>query len=346
MINRSNWLLVKSYLDYLSTVQQVSQKTLEAESSRLRVLLVWAGDVGFGVGNAVTLIRPGFPYYAVNFRLDGKEGNHSPAYSQKLISSARRFFTWLTVHHRGFSVLVPWLHSLVLPRLLVKPVKARDVVTVDYVRSLAQLEVSTIRYQRIVAAAVFLFLSGMRVDAFVSMPVNVFDLSSLSVYQWPSLGVRTKFGKHATTYLLNLPDLLEVVTAWHQKVSDFAFWFAPLTRDGDLLQEETFQPGRFRAAALREDLRELCHVSGLRYYAPHAFRHGHAVYSFEVAKDVGDWKAISQNLMHSSLTVTDGIYGVLHDRDTQLRISRLGQQNQSVDLQAMLEDLLKQLKQK
>jgi len=58
-----------------------------------------------------------------------------------------------------------------------------------------------------------MFLSGICVGAPISLPLAAVDLDSRSVKQWPSLGVRTKLGKHATTYLLDVPELTLVVMA-------------------------------------------------------------------------------------------------------------------------------------
>ena len=44
----------------------------------------------------------------------------------------------------------------------------------------------------------------------MTLPLEAVDLESLTVKQWPKLGVKTKFSKHATTFLLNSPELLEV----------------------------------------------------------------------------------------------------------------------------------------
>jgi site-specific recombinase XerD len=63
--------------------------------------------------------------------------------------------------------------------------------------------------------------------------------------------------------------------------------------------------------------------------SPHKFRHGHAVYGLKLAKEVGDLKAVSMNLMHSSIGITDSIYAVLSDSDMQQKIARLGQSTQS-----------------
>ena len=42
------------------------------------------------------------------------------------------------------------------------------------------------------------------------------------------------------------------------------------------------------------------------------------------AKDVSALKAVSQNLMHENLTITDGVYGILSDSDVRKRIAELG----------------------
>ncbi len=45
-----------------------------------------------------------------------------------------------------------------------------------------------------------------------------------------------------------------------------------------------------------------------------------------------DWKAVSQNLMHSSLTVTDSIYGVLSGDDVSQRIAGLTASNKTQEV--------------
>jgi hypothetical protein len=61
----------------------------------------------------------------------------------------------------------------------------------------------------------------------------------------------------------------------------------------------------------------------LLYYSPQKFRHGNAVYSIKLAKDIAALKAVSQTLMHSNLSITDGIYGILSEIDIRKQIDRL-----------------------
>ncbi len=43
-----------------------------------------------------------------------------------------------------------------------------------------------------------------------------------------------------------------------------------------------------------------------------------------MAKDVSVLKAVSQNLMHENLSITDGVYGTLSETDVRQQIAPLG----------------------
>ena len=78
-------------------------------------------------------------------------------------------------------------------------------------------------------------------------------------------------------------------------------------------------------------LQKLCERAGVTYHSPHKLRHGHTVYALKRAHDIADLKAISQNLMHSSLTITDSVYGVLSSDDISERLTGLSANNKSRD---------------
>lgn len=75
-------------------------------------------------------------------------------------------------------------------------------------------------------------------------------------------------------------------------------------------------------------------------HSPHKFRHGHAVYALKMARDVSGLKAVSQNLMHENLAITDGIYGVLSSGDVETRTRELVGKNED-DGESELGELLK-----
>lgn len=76
------------------------------------------------------------------------------------------------------------------------------------------MDESDLALRRDKAAAALLFLSGMRAGALVSLTIDCVDVVNRTIKQWPTLGVKTKNRKSATTNLLNIPELLTVVESW------------------------------------------------------------------------------------------------------------------------------------
>jgi integrase len=172
-----------------------------------------------------------------------------------------------------------------------------------------------------------LFLSGMRGGAFTTLPLKAVNISARTIHQWPELGVNTKNGKRATTFLLPIPELLTVVEAWDTYVRthlpETAPWYTPvISQWGD--QTLSFEdPGKNRIQALNRRLRELYRVVGLPSKSPHKFRHGHAVYGLQHASTMADYKAVSMNLMHHDIEITDSIYAPILTDEVKERINGL-----------------------
>lgn len=150
----------------------------------------------------------------------------------------------------------------------------------------------------------------------------------------PKLGVRTKFRKHATTFLLNIPELVDVIKEWDNFVKanlgqDFP-WFANISPKTGKLDKDNSYIGENRHHGARKDLKEWMNKVELEYHSLHKFRHGFALYALKLAKDIGELKAISQNLMHANISVTDGIYGILSSNEIKNRIMRLTQRNYQI----------------
>jgi len=160
--------------------------------------------------------------------------------------------------------------------------------------------------------------------------LSAVDLENLEINVSPSLGVRVKNRKGRTVHILNDPKLLSVVKEWDRKVRavlpDNGVWFAhlsPVTSeiDPDITID---QVGRHRYNNLYEDMKSWLGEVSLKFYSPHKFRHGNAVYGTKRAKTFDKVKAISQNLGHKSVVTTDSIYGVLSEDDVKDRIASLG----------------------
>ena len=73
------------------------------------------------------------------------------------------------------------------------------------------------------------------------------------------------------------------------------------------------RPGQAAVAMIEQAVRvkELCQLAGVEFKSPHKIRHGHGVYGIRKARDMAQLKALSQNMMHANVGITDGIYGNL-----------------------------------
>ena len=191
-----------------------------------------------------------------------------------------------------------------------------------------------------------LFLTGERAGALVTSPIEAIDFDELFVRQWPELGVKTKNRKKATTYLSNIPKLINVAQSWDNFVRnqspENAPWYTPIKNHWGEQTLSFDNPGKNRGQALNRRLRLLFKQAGLPYKSAHKFRHGNAVYGLLHARTVADYKAVSINLMHSDLQITDGIYVSMLSNDVRRRIANLTSQpiNQHDDeLLAMISQL-------
>jgi integrase len=79
-----------------------------------------------------------------------------------------------------------------------------------------------------------------------------------------------------------------------------------------------------RYCIIEDDVKLICARAGVPYKYPHQLRHGHTVYGLKNARTIEELKAVSQNIMHASMTITDGIYGNLLTNEVQNVISSLG----------------------
>jgi len=206
--------------------------------------------------------------------------------------------------------------------------RSHENVTIDEINAIASAPVLETWEKRIRAAAVFWFLSGIRIGAFTTLPLKAVDVKKRRVLQLQNLGVRTKNQKDAVTYLFDISNLLDVINAWDDEVrsvcQEDGLWFALISPEtGEIDPLGHLKAGKHRDCRARKDLKRWLTKVELPYHSPHKFRHGHATYGLKNAKDIGELKAVSQNLMHSNLSITDGIYGMLSDDDIQQRIDNI-----------------------
>jgi integrase len=329
MINRDNYLDIKKYINFLEEVNQCEPRTVATYWPRFRHLLEWADGTRFSSAHK---IRPTFPVYLGGLKNDDGQPAIGVSHFGSCCVTARAFFKWAKLEYpRTYKDIDQnWIKSIKPPKARAEQseVKTREYYRVEEVIKLATCEANTIMLKRMQAAVAFLFLSGMRIGAFVSLPIKCVDIEAMKVKQLPAMGVNTKFHKAAITTLINIPELLEVARNWdaylRERVSDDMLWYVPLTHD---LQPATTNPTKERIVTrhdnFRDDLRQLCKIAGVKYKSPHKFRDGHTVWTYRLIKNMAGLKAVSQNLMHKDIGVTDGIYGNMDEDETHKTIAGL-----------------------
>lgn len=343
LLSRRNWRDTRAYLAHCADVLHAAEGSVRLYRTALDHLLRWATEIPF---SKAPDIRPVFPRYLAD------QGELSGNYQSKLLEICRAFFAWARGCYPDNYPGAAYVETLRPVTDQQGTVQERELYTLDDLLRLAAVPVQNLTEQRNRAAACFLFLSGMRATAFVTLPLLAVDVSSYEVRQWPSLGVQTKNRKAATTYLLQSPQvapLLEVVREWdtlvRRSLEPSAPWYALLESTGESFAAEQ-TPGRSRTQNLARHLERLCQQAGIEYRSPHKFRHGFAVYGLSLCKTMEDFKAVSQNLMHAQMGTTDAVYSALLNNQVATRIAALGKTAAPTDeeqrIQALVQSLFRQ----
>ncbi|MBN1372938.1 MAG: site-specific integrase [Anaerolineaceae bacterium] len=384
MIERQNYHDVKAFIRYQSEVEQKDPLTIRGFEVYLKHLLLWADNIP--LPQAPRKEKPTLPNYLLTVRNDtrwqaAKIGKPLAfATQQKICGQVRMFYTWAKAEYpnRYKDVKQLWIESIQPSRKAARDgaqLKTIEAWTLEDALKIANIPDEKLQIERLdgmdleelakpgkhgrlnlallraQASICFLYLTGMRITAFLSLPVSCVDLERLTVRQDPSMGVLTKFRKAAITGFLPIPELMEPVKKWDAIVRENApttrRWCASLNTWGTaIIDDGLLLPAK--AAAKRvpfvDTMKTVCNIAGVAYKSPHKLRHGHAVYGVKNAKDIAELKAVSQNLMHSSINITDGVYGNLSAENAREILSGLTgnhhptPQAVPVDFQGLLSD--------
>ena len=127
-----------------------------------------------------------------------------------------------------------------------------------------------------------------------------------------------------------------------------AYWFAALSPETGTFESSISVVGKNRVSRAYKDLKEWMDRVGLPFHSPHKFRHGYAVFGIKHFTTLAQLKALSQNLMHSNISITDGIYGMLSNTDKKKLLFDFnpGQTENHTDLDQKLDEILNLLKRK
>jgi len=331
MISRTNRKLLKEYIEDLG--KQVSQSSVRSAEIHLRTFLEYLDETP--LDRSITIVKEYKSYlYSGVSRRDGKAKPFSKEYIRKNLGSVRAFLAWLRDEKDYEQIKDSWLkrNLQITPKESNEAAKNPDekgdvYFSIEEAVQIARTPVNTLVDERIRAACIFLILSGMRITAFLTMPILAVDIDARTIKQWTSLGVRTKLSKSATTKLIQVPErpeLMDVIRAWDEKVRktlpETNMWFAnisPLT--GELDPQASV--GQHRSSGFRSDLADFLKKAGVEYKSPHKFRHGHIRFLRGRAKNMAELEAVAKNAMQKLGTMLK--YGQMGDEDSREIIDHL-----------------------
>jgi integrase len=325
MIKRDNWLLTEKYLK--GDNSSVSGASVERYGFSLRHLLLWADNLSFE--EALNTKGPSFTAYVANLPARNGDGKIALESQKIIILVSKKFLEWATENReKGAKKISPKrLNSFVHPNI---PQSASDPISVslEEMLRLASFDCGeNLVYQRDLAAIFFAYLSGARAGAIATAPIKSINLQEMHFLQYPELGVKTKNSKKAQTFLLPIPELFSVVKRWddivRSNLPDTSLWYSPMDNHWGEYCFTTNDAGENRNNAIIKRFRVIYEKAGMKesYKSPHKFRHGHAVYGLERCKNMAEYQAVSRNLMHSSLAITDKVYSVIERQERQIIIS-------------------------
>lgn len=313
LINRSNFLLIGEYLNYLLAVKNRNKKSVDRYRFWLRHLLLWAMDRPFEMASK---INPSFSQYVGDLILAAES-------KKKIVETARSFFKWTKLYHSRQFMHLPafWVEDLTPPKI--PRGTSLEYASLEDVLKIVRLKIDrdNIALWRDQAMTAMLFLSGARAGAATSLPIKAVHLDTQypNIEQKPALGVSTKNNQSATTFLHNIPDLLVVVRSWDEYVrknclQDYP-WYAPIQQNWGEQRLSNIAPGENRSTALNRRLKILEQAAGLPHKSPHKYRHGYAIYGLQHCQTMAQYHALSRNLMHANIAITDERYVHLEEME-------------------------------
>jgi integrase/recombinase XerD len=321
LINRENYIDALDYLDYQDRIEQCCQDTLKRKWAYMRHFLEYACGNSFIDLENLNLT---FPNYLESARNDNISSHLSPVTIRRTLLEIRDFFRWAMLYKRKkYKKVSPtWLNTLRISksRLNRAGLPDREYFSLEDTLKLCDFEPKTLIDKRDRAAIALLFLSAIRISAMTSLKLISIDLSSMTVYQNPSEGVKTKNNKSMETVLLPIDELLEIATDWYKTVmnelGENSYWYPALSTDGlRFVKVEETGDVESRNQSLRHGVKRLCKRAGIKYRSPHKFRRGHGVYAVKNSENFEQFQAYSQNMGHEDPGTTFKYYSKLSNTD-------------------------------
>ncbi|MFA5986507.1 MAG: tyrosine-type recombinase/integrase [Parcubacteria group bacterium] len=249
---------------------------------------------------------------------EADKNNTSLSNQYDILRHTKRFFLWLSDQPFYDKIKKTDLDYLRLSKKetsIALEKTEKDIPTLEEIKSIVQSisgnhEVA-LRDRAMIA---FLILTGMRISAVVSLPMQAFDKHKLHIEQSPAMGVKTKNSKKiiSTFFPIGWDDGERIFLEWYSYLTEEKGFGSkkpifPATQDFSLkkVSDEFWQSSN----PARKIIQERCKEANVPYYNPHSFRHSAVAFMSELGLTEADKRAISLVLGHEHIGTTFGSYG-------------------------------------
>lgn len=262
------------------------------------------------------------------------------------------FYEWLS-NQKGFKALSDKVEYFNLSKKDKKldycsKQEFKEYPTLEYVKKLVNsIPNETDKDKRDRALISFLCLTGVRVDALVSLSMQCIDIDNLIVKQYPRLNTRTKFGKTIVSKIFHFDnELVDIFVDWYNYLKDNGFQNTdPLfpkmksIKDTDNLTFKQSKLSKEFISGTRfvKILSNLCKERNITYYSPHRYRDLAINLILSKIPYGEEIKIISQNFGHSDIATTIDYYGSYNPNQLVEKLKKLDNNINDVKFEPELE---------
>lgn len=324
------------YQNHLKEAGGLHEKTVDAVLRHIRQFECHIGEINF---RKVTKERiASFKALRIKGVAEGEPDALSPSTIVHSFGDLKAFFTWLS-EQKGYRNtdrnLAEYFNP---PRHLSEIAHAHTekfVASPDQIRAaLDAMPLETMWERRDRAVLAFLFLSGVRDGAAISLRLKHIDIDNKSVHQIAS-EVKTKASK--TMVVAWFPvgeDIEKIVVEWIHELrmhgaGDNDPLFPKTPNQHWQRQDAPAYEAWATADPVRKILKAAAVKAGISYFKPHSIRSTIARMIDQLAISPEEQKALSQNLGHEHYRTTATYYGTLEQSYQHELLARIRERQSS-----------------
>lgn len=321
-----NELVKRGFYKYLENAKRFSPKSIESYEKAIWLWEDFSKKADFKFFNQTKAEE--FKDWLKNKQKKNSQELVSLSYCYDILRYLKVFFEWLSGQPNYRKINRTAIDYLNLTRgeaKIATQSKAKIYPSLEEVKAIIEgIDGKTEIEMRDKALISLMFLTGARISAILSLPMQSFDREKLTVYQDPKLGVQTKNSKLITTAIMEF-------SFYKEPRRYFLEWFDYLEKERKFKPNEPIFPatkiengkdniGYYNTEkveplfwkntnSIRKIFEKRSKQVEIRCYKPHSFRDLLVKEISKLSLTEEQKKAFSQNLGHEDVGTTFGNYG-------------------------------------